>query len=82
MMNFGTNLLLCRLRTQEHGCRSLYSDRVATGCWWGPPISRKLVGEQRDHFGLEKEAHMTQKPSEAYLAGYFFGREGRRTERR
>jgi hypothetical protein len=25
---------------------------------------------------------MTEKPSEAYLAGYFFGREGRRTERR
>jgi len=25
---------------------------------------------------------MTQKPSEPYLAGYFFGREGRRTERR
>jgi hypothetical protein len=25
---------------------------------------------------------MTQEPSEAYLAGYFFGREGRRTERR
>ena len=29
-----------------------------------------------------KGAHMTEKPSEAYLAGYFFGREGRRTERR
>jgi hypothetical protein len=28
------------------------------------------------------EAHMTEKPSEAYLAGYFFGRDGRRTERR
>jgi hypothetical protein len=27
-------------------------------------------------------AHMTEKPSEAYLAGYFFGRDGRRTERR
>jgi hypothetical protein len=25
---------------------------------------------------------MTEKPSEAYLAGYFFGRDGRRTERR
>jgi hypothetical protein len=25
---------------------------------------------------------MTEKPSEAYLAGYFFGREGRRPERR
>jgi hypothetical protein len=25
---------------------------------------------------------MTEKPSEAYLAGYFFGREERRTERR
>jgi len=25
---------------------------------------------------------MTEKPSAAYLAGYFFGREGRRTERR
>ena len=25
---------------------------------------------------------MTKKPSEAYLAGYFFGREGRRNERR
>jgi hypothetical protein len=29
-----------------------------------------------------KDAHMTEKPSEAYLAGYFFGRDGRRTERR
>jgi hypothetical protein len=29
-----------------------------------------------------KGAHMTQKPSEAYLTGYFFGRDGRRTERR
>jgi hypothetical protein len=28
------------------------------------------------------EAHMTEKPTEAYLAGYFFGRDGRRTERR
>ena len=27
-------------------------------------------------------AHMTEKPSEAYLAGYFFGRDGRGTERR
>ena len=25
---------------------------------------------------------MTEKPSEAYLADYFFGRDGRRTERR
>jgi hypothetical protein len=25
---------------------------------------------------------MTEKPSETYLAGYFFGRERRRTERR
>jgi hypothetical protein len=25
---------------------------------------------------------MPEKPSEAYLAGYFFGRDGRRTERR
>jgi hypothetical protein len=25
---------------------------------------------------------MTEKPSEAYLAGYFFGGDGRRTERR
>ena len=25
---------------------------------------------------------MTEKPSPAYLAGYFFGRDGRRTERR
>ncbi len=25
---------------------------------------------------------MTEKPSEAYLAGYFFGREGRQTARR
>ena len=25
---------------------------------------------------------MTEKPTEAYLAGYFFGRDGRRTERR
>jgi hypothetical protein len=25
---------------------------------------------------------MIEKPSEAYLAGYFFGRDGRRTERR
>jgi hypothetical protein len=25
---------------------------------------------------------MTEKPSEAYLAGYFSGRDGRRTERR
>jgi hypothetical protein len=25
---------------------------------------------------------MTEKPSEAYLAGYFFGTDGRRTERR
>ena len=25
---------------------------------------------------------MAEKPSEAYLAGYFFGRDGRRTERR
>jgi hypothetical protein len=25
---------------------------------------------------------MTEKPSEAYLAAYFFGRDGRRTERR
>ena len=25
---------------------------------------------------------MTEKPSEAYLTGYFFGRAGRRTERR
>jgi hypothetical protein len=29
-----------------------------------------------------KDTLMTEKPSEAYLAGYFFGREGRRTERR
>jgi hypothetical protein len=29
-----------------------------------------------------KGALMTKKPSEAYLAGYFFGRDGRRTERR
>jgi hypothetical protein len=28
------------------------------------------------------EARMTEKPTEAYLAGYFFGRDGRRTERR
>jgi hypothetical protein len=28
------------------------------------------------------EAHMTEKPTEAYLAAYFFGRDGRRTERR
>ena len=27
-------------------------------------------------------AHLTERPSEAYLAGYFFGRNGRRTERR
>ena len=29
-----------------------------------------------------KDALMTEKPSEAYLAGYFFGRDGRRAERR
>jgi len=29
-----------------------------------------------------KGAHMTEEPSEAYLAGYFFGRGRRRTERR
>src|ERR1700692_4158638 len=28
-----------------------------------------------------KDAHMTEKPSEAYLAGYLFGRDGRRTGR-